>query len=109
MKNNHESNNIIFYPNFEKLKSEVEKFRVELSMLVLKKDELLSFECKNIEMQYMLSIGGLEYYFGCLSLTPDHSLEDEVGMIGMSGIQSFKEKNSLGNVPGTGSLRLQGK
>jgi hypothetical protein len=52
---------IIPYPNQELLKAEVEKLRIELSMLVLEKDELLLVECKNIEMRYMLLIGGLEY------------------------------------------------
>ena len=52
---------IIHYPDYEKLKAEVEKLRTELSMLVLEKDELLLVECKNIEMMYMLAIGSLEY------------------------------------------------
>ncbi|MDR1141190.1 MAG: hypothetical protein LBL62_05815 [Planctomycetaceae bacterium] len=54
-------NIIIIYPDFEKLKAEVEKFRTELSMLVLEKDDLLYQKCKNIEMAYMLSVGALEY------------------------------------------------
>jgi len=55
------SSNIILYPDFEKLKAEVEKLRTEFSMLVLERDELLYHECKNIEMAYLLSIGKLEY------------------------------------------------
>ena len=55
------SNIIIIYPDFETLKSDVEKLKTELSMLVLERDELLYVECKNIEMAYMLAIGGLEY------------------------------------------------
>lgn len=47
--------------DFERLKSEVEKLRTELSMLVLERDELLLVESKNIETAYMLSIGALEY------------------------------------------------
>jgi hypothetical protein len=54
-------NIIILHPDIEKLKVEVEKLRTELSMLVLEKDQLLLVECKNIEMVYMLSVGGLEY------------------------------------------------
>jgi Mg2+ and Co2+ transporter CorA len=54
-------NNIILYPDFEKLKTDVEKLRAELSMLVFERDYLLYRECKNIEMAYMLAIGGLEY------------------------------------------------
>ena len=52
---------IILYPDYEELKAEVEKLRTELSMLVLEKDELLFVECRNIEMMYMLAVGGLEY------------------------------------------------
>lgn len=52
---------IIYYPDYEKVKAEVDKLRTELSMLVLERDELLFVECKNIEMMYMLEIGGLEY------------------------------------------------
>ena len=52
---------ILIFPEFEKLREEVEKLRTELSMLVLERDNLLFQECKNIEMAYMLSVGGLEY------------------------------------------------
>lgn len=52
---------IIMFPGFEALKLEVEKLRTELSTLVLERDELLYMECRNIEMAYMLSLGGLEY------------------------------------------------
>ena len=53
--------NIILFPEFEKLKTEVEMLRTELSMLVLERDELRFVECKNIEMAYMLKLGALEY------------------------------------------------
>ena len=52
---------ILPFPDFDNLKASVEKLRTELSMLVLERDELLYVECKNIEMAYMLAIGGLEY------------------------------------------------
>lgn len=52
---------VITFPDFGKLKASVEKLRTELSMLVLERDELVYVECKNIEMAYMLVIGGLEY------------------------------------------------
>ncbi len=52
---------VVPFPNFENLKASVEKLRTEFSMLVLERDELLYVECKNIEMAYMLAIGGLEY------------------------------------------------
>ena len=52
---------IILLPDYEKLKADVEMLRTELSMLVLERDELLLVECRNIEMAYMLAVGGLEY------------------------------------------------
>lgn len=55
------SDNIILFPDFEKLKNEIEKMRTELSMLLLEHDELKFVICKNIEAEYMLMLGGLEY------------------------------------------------
>lgn len=55
------SDNIIILPDFEKLKSEVEKLRTELSMLLLERDELQFVICKNIETKYMLELGSIEY------------------------------------------------
>ncbi len=56
-----EAHFILLSQDFERLKSDVEKLRTELSMFVLERDELLLVECKNIETAYMLSIGVLEY------------------------------------------------
>ena len=53
------SGNVIVFPNFEKLKSEVEKMRTELSMLLLERDELQFVICKNIETEYMLKLGSI--------------------------------------------------
>jgi len=60
---NHDSAMIVFPvdPVIEKLKSEIEKLRTQLSMLVIEHDELALIECKHIEMAYMLAVGGLEY------------------------------------------------
>ena len=52
---------IILFPQYDELNKEVQKLRTELSMLVLERDELKLVECKNIEMAYLLSLGGLEY------------------------------------------------
>lgn len=52
---------VIVFPDFEKLKNEVEKLRTELSMLLLERDELQFVICKNIETAYMLSLGSIEY------------------------------------------------
>lgn len=54
-------NNVIVFPDFQKLKDEVEKMRTELSMLLLERDELQFVICKNIETEYMLKLGGIEY------------------------------------------------
>lgn len=55
------SGNVIIFPDFEKLKSENEKMRTELSMLLLERDELQFVICKNIETEYMLKLGSIEY------------------------------------------------
>lgn len=55
------THNVIVFPEFEELKMEVERLRIELSMFVLEHDDLKYMECTNIEMAYMLELGGLEY------------------------------------------------
>lgn len=52
---------VILFMDFEKLQAMVAKLRTELARVVLERDELLYVECRNIEMRYMLAIGGLEY------------------------------------------------
>lgn len=52
---------LIVFPEYENLKAEVERLRTELSMLMLEYDELRFVICKNIETEYMLKLGGLEY------------------------------------------------
>ncbi|MGK0554208.1 hypothetical protein [Macrococcus capreoli] len=54
-------NNIIVFPEIDKLKASIQKLKIEISMLILERDELLYDECKNIEMAYMLAFGALEY------------------------------------------------
>ncbi len=56
-----ESKKVILFPDLEKIKEEVEQLSVELSMLVLERDELRYVTCKNIETRYMLVLGALEY------------------------------------------------
>lgn len=53
--------NIILFPDFQKLKEEVERMRTELSMLLLERDELQFVVCKNIETDYYIKLGSLEY------------------------------------------------
>lgn len=55
------TDNVIVFPDFEKLKNEVEKMRTELSMLMLERDELQFVICQNIETEYMLKLGSIEY------------------------------------------------
>ena len=52
---------VVPFPEFAALKAEVEKLRVEISMLLLERDELRFVICKNIETAYMLALGSLEY------------------------------------------------
>lgn len=56
-----DTDNLILFPDFERVKTAVERMRTELSMLVLERDELLHVECKNIEMMYVLELGSLHY------------------------------------------------
>lgn len=56
-----QNNALILSEQQEKLKKAIEKMRVELSMLILEKDHLQLIEYKNLEMQYMLEFGMLEY------------------------------------------------
>lgn len=70
--------NVITFPDFEKLKNEVEKMRTELSMLLLERDELQFVICKNIETEYMLKLGSIEYKAyeaQCLSLRLKRKIE----------------------------------
>lgn len=55
------NDNVILFPDYEKLKNEVDKLRTELSMAFLERDNLQFMECPNLEMAYMLTIGGFEY------------------------------------------------
>lgn len=55
------SDNIIIFPDFEKLQSEVDMKRTQLSMLLLERDEFEFVICKNIETEYMLKLGYIEY------------------------------------------------
>lgn len=52
---------LIISPEAQRLKEEVDRARAELMALLLERDELKYVICKNIEMRYMLELGGLEY------------------------------------------------
>lgn len=54
-------NKIIVFPDYQKLKDSVEKMKIELSMLLLERDELQFVICKNIETAYFLKFGVLEH------------------------------------------------
>lgn len=45
----------------DKYDDELDKLRVSVSMLLLERDNLLFHECKNIEAEYVLKFGKLEY------------------------------------------------
>lgn len=52
---------ILLFPAFEKLKEEGERLRVSLSMLLLERDELRFVICPNLETEYMMALGHIEY------------------------------------------------
>lgn len=56
-----DENKILLFPEFAELKEEIAKLQVELSMLVLERDELQFHQCKTIEMAYLLGVGAVEY------------------------------------------------
>ncbi|MCD7827916.1 MAG: hypothetical protein LUG85_05210 [Clostridiales bacterium] len=58
---NEERENIIILPEYKELQDEISRLHTELSMLLLERDQLKFVECKNIEMEYMLTLGELEY------------------------------------------------
>lgn len=53
--------NIIIFPDYAKLKDEVAKLKKELVSAINERDELIAVVCPNIEMQYMLLFGDIEY------------------------------------------------
>lgn len=53
--------NIILFPDFEKLREEVERLRTEVTLAISERDELIYVVCKNIEAAYLLQFGPLEY------------------------------------------------
>ncbi|AEF81875.1 hypothetical protein [Leadbettera azotonutricia] len=52
---------IAFHEEFQNLLSDIHQLQDELAALYFEKDELQYQICKNIEMEYMLKIGALEY------------------------------------------------
>ena len=52
---------LVAAPGPEGLRASIEELRNELANQVLERDQLLYVTCRNIEMAYMLEIGGLEY------------------------------------------------
>lgn len=52
---------IIISPEFQALHKKIEALRSELSAAVLERDELIFVVCKNIETDYILAVGELEY------------------------------------------------
>ena len=50
------ADDIIIFPEFDKIKNEIERLRIELSMLLLERDELQFVICRNIEAKYTLEV-----------------------------------------------------
>lgn len=54
-------NDMSLHPEYQALKSEVERLHSVLSALIMEHDELCFHICKNLESEYLLKIGVLEY------------------------------------------------
>lgn len=52
---------IIYFPAFKELQTAIETLKVNLSMLILERDDLVYVVGKNIETTYLLSAGHLDY------------------------------------------------
>lgn len=52
---------VIRFPDYDKIKEEVKRYKAEVSILLLERDELQFITCRNIEMAYMLALGSVEY------------------------------------------------
>lgn len=69
---------IILHPEYEKVCGEIIELKTQLSALLSERDELLYHICKNIEADYMIKIGTLEYkaykYF-CMTLRIKRKIE----------------------------------
>ena len=52
---------VIMFPDFVKLDKEVKEMRSQLSELLLERDQLHLIVCPNIETEYLLLFGSLEY------------------------------------------------
>lgn len=52
---------IVLSPEYEALKSEIDKLNKDLTALIMERDELIYHICPGIESEYMLKIGALEY------------------------------------------------
>ena len=47
------ADDIIIFPEFDKIKNEIERLRIELSMLLLERDELQFVICRNRSKIYV--------------------------------------------------------
>ena len=52
---------VIISPQWQKLKEEVERLKATLILLVMERDELEQVVCHNLETDYMMKLGDLEY------------------------------------------------
>lgn len=69
---------IVMHPEYEKICEEINEIKNEISALLLERDELQFHICKNIEAEYMVKIGSLEYKafeFYCLTLRIKRKIE----------------------------------
>lgn len=69
---------ITMHPEYEKLFNEISELKSQISALLLERDELRCHICKNIEADYMVKVGTLEYKafeFYCKTLRIKRKIE----------------------------------
>ena len=52
---------IMISPVWHKMQEELERLRTSLSMIIMERDELVHVICRNLETDYMMKLGDLEY------------------------------------------------
>ncbi|MCL2156504.1 MAG: DnaJ domain-containing protein [Methanobrevibacter sp.] len=73
-------NNLIIHPEYFNLKEKLEKLKAIITEKIAKKDDLIFHECKNIETNYMIKIGHLEFKIFEIKLNI-HKIKRQISLI----------------------------
>jgi hypothetical protein len=52
---------VVVHPEYAMLILEIHNLREQIADLIVDRDKLMYYDCKTIEMEYMLKIGAIEY------------------------------------------------